>query len=78
MEPLQAVFENVVEANQQRQRQVAAFQLRHQINQIQTAAAIPLGLNADVAAFIDGEVRIAPAVEAVQRSTVLNRPVFAV
>ena len=78
VEPLQTVFEDVVEANQQRQRQVAAFQLRHQIHQIQAAAAIPLGLNADVAAPIDGEIRIAPAVEAVQRSTVLNRPVFAV
>ena len=78
VEPLQAVFEDVVEANQQRQSQVAAFQLRHQIHQIQAAAAIPLGLNADVSAPIDGEVRIAPAVKAIQRGTVLNRPVFAV
>ena len=33
--------------------------------------AIPLGLNARCGRAIDGEIRIAPAVEAVQRSTVL-------
>ena len=67
MKPLQAVFEDVVEANQQRQSQVAALQLRHQIHQIQAAATIPLGLDADVPASIDREIRITPAVEAIER-----------
>ena len=78
MQAFQPVLEDVVEANQQRQPEIAALQFRHQLHQVQTAAALPLGLHADVSATVDREVRSTPAIQPVQRSTVFNRPAFAV
>ena len=74
VEAFQSVFEDVVEANEQRQVEVAALEPLHQIHQIKTAAALSAGLHTHVAAKIDGEVRGPPTLEAIQLGTVLNAP----
>ncbi len=67
VKPLQPVFQDVVEANQKGQAEVATAQLGHQIHKVKTAAAFSLRLNADVSAAVDREVGLTPAVEPVER-----------
>ena len=78
MEPFEPVFKDVVEANQEGEAEVATAQLLNKIVEIQASAPLTLRLNADMAAGIDGKIRLAPSLQAIQLSTVLNRPAFAV
>ena len=74
VEAFQSVFEDVVEANEQRQVEVAALEPLHQIHKIEAAAAFSAGLHTHVPAKVDGEVRVSPPLEAIQLCTVLNAP----
>ncbi len=74
VKPLQPVFEDVVEADQQRQAEVAALQLAHQVHQIQRSASLAAGLHDHVAPLAHGEVRIAPAIDAVESGPVGGAP----
>ena len=74
VKPLQPVFEDVVEADQQRQAEVAALQLAHQVHQIQRSASLAAGLHDHVAPLAHGEVRIAPAIDAVEGGPVGGAP----
>ena len=78
VEPFEPVFKDVVEANQERKAEVATAQLLNKVVEIQASAPLTLRLNADMAAGIDGKIRLAPSLQAIQLSTVLNRPAFAV
>ena len=76
MQPLKAVFEDVLKANQQRQLQIAALQSLHQLHQIQGATAIAAGLHQHVAARIDAEIGITPLIEPIELSAGGWRPVL--
>jgi hypothetical protein len=78
VEPFEPVFEDVVEANQEGEAEVATSQLLNKVVEIEASAPLTLRLNADVTAGIDRKVRVAPSLQAIQLSTVLNRPAFAV
>ena len=74
MQALEPVVEDVVEANQQRRGEVAGLQAVEQLHQIDRAAAITAGLHHHVAAGIDREVGIPPAVQAVEIGAAGDRP----
>ena len=61
MEPLQPVFQDVVEANQKWQVQVAVLQALHQFHQIQGTTTVTAGLHDHMAATINAEIGITPA-----------------
>jgi hypothetical protein len=77
VQPLKPVFQDVVEADQQRQGEVAPLQLLHQLHQIEAAAAIAAGLHGHVAAGVHPEVGLAPAVDAVKGGALGTAPVAA-
>ncbi len=77
MEPLQPVFENVVEADQQRQGEIAPLKALHQLHQIQAATPLPPRLHHHVPAGAHGEIGLTPAVEAVEPAAVGHAPAIA-
>ena len=74
MKALEPIFEDVIKPDQQRQVEVAALQAFHQFNQIQASATLSAWLHADMAAQIDGEVRISPTFQSIELGAVLNIP----
>ena len=76
MQPLEAVFEDVFKADQQRQLQIAALQSLHQLHQIQRSTAITAGLHQHMAAGIDAEIGITPLIEPIELSAGGWRPVL--
>ena len=62
---LHAVAQEVVEAHDERKCQLAAPRLGDDIHEIDRLA-VALGINADMAAFVDAEVAAAPAVDVVE------------
>ena len=65
VEPFEPVFKDVVEANQERKAEVATAQLLNKVVEIQASAPLTLRLNADVAAGINGKIRLAPSLQAI-------------
>ena len=74
VQSLEPVFEDVVEADQQGEPEAATFQALDEIQEIQAAAPLPFGLHADVAAGVDREIGIPPAVDAVEGCAVGRAP----
>ena len=74
MQALQPVFEDVIEADQQRQGEIAPLQLLHQVHQIQGAAPIAAGLDHHMAAAANGEIGVPPAVETIEGGPIGGAP----
>ncbi len=75
---LQAVLEQVGEAQQQRRREAAGVQAVHDLEQVGLRARVLARAHGDVPALVDAEVALAPVVDAVEEAGGVERPLVAV
>jgi hypothetical protein len=76
-EHAQAVPEDAVEPQQERQRQPLALGLGDDVDERGARTLGPLGMDPNVAVVADREIRAAPPGETVQLSAAVNRPLVA-
>ena len=74
MQPLETIFQDVVEANQKWRLQIPGFQPLEQLHQVEAATAVSAGLNHHIPLGIDREIGISPAIQPIELSAASHRP----
>ena len=74
VEALEPVFQNVVEADQQRWVKVACCEAFHQLDEIKGSTAVTARLNNDVPATVNRKIRFTPTFKPVQLCTAGHGP----